>query len=191
MERSALVTGSTDRVAEIGDALEKAGFTVHRADPQGRAEPPASVEPGTLSCYVQLPRHAETTGKTLVERVRQFLAEGLLTRFDTASAVLPLLAPDACVVLVAGNVPTGGTPDDHHARVDLLRVLARAVLAELDETDVKAIVVGSDRTAAEIAEIAWNRGDDPGRKSAKVAAIDPGLSYADWQREMLSMTTED
>jgi hypothetical protein len=190
MQPSALVTGSAENVPAVGDALEAAGFQVVRA--AGRDALPAAVAgigEGSLSCYVQLPRRTEVSGDSLVDRVRQFLAEGLLARFDAASAVLPKLAPDGYVVLVAGNVPGDTTPDDRHARIDLLRVLARAILAERGEK-LGAIVVGNERTPAEIAEIALNRGEDEG-KVAQVAAIDPELSYADWHREFLHLTTEE
>ena len=192
MQPSALVTGSADRVAAVAEALEEAGFDVIRAaGPDALPGAIADVAAGSLSCYVQLPRQTEVSGESLVQRVRQFLAEGLLARFDAASAVLPLLAPDAFVVLVAGNVPGGTTPDDRHARIDLLRVLARAILAEGGSDKVDACVLANDRSPDEIASIALNRGDDPHRTSAQVAAIDPELSYADWQRELLRLTTED
>ena len=100
------------------------------------------MAPGTLDCYVQLPRQTMVSGPTLVDRIHEFLSEGLLKRFETTSRVLPLLAAEACVVLVAGNIPGGATPDDRHARIDLLRVLARAILADCDQADVRAVVVG-------------------------------------------------
>jgi hypothetical protein len=192
MERTALVTGSPTRVQDVGEAMEKAGFAVIRATvPGGLEEACRDLSPGTLSCYVQLPRETEVRGPSLVQRVRQFLAEGLLARFESAAQVMPYLASDACVVLVAGNVPGEATPDDRHARIDLLRVLARAVLAERPEDDVRAVVAGFDRSPDEIAEIAWRRGDDQSLRRAEVAALDPGLDYADWQREVLSLTTDE
>lgn len=192
MSQSALVTGSKARVADVSEALEAAGFSVVGAsEAEALAEVIGGIPPGSLSCYVQLPRQTEVSGASLVDRVRQFLAEGLLARFDTTSSILPLLAPDAYVVLVAGNVPGGTTPDDRHARIDLLRVLARAILAESGADGVGAIVLGYDRSAAEIATIALNRGEDTSQRTAVVATIDPDLSYADWHREVLHLTTED
>ena len=35
------------------------------------------------------------------------------------------------------------------------------------------------------------RGDESGRKAAEVAALSGDLNYADWQREFLSLTTEE
>jgi hypothetical protein len=193
VEKTALISGSPGRVAEVGDALEKVGFAVTRAGPgpEGVAAACEQLLPGTLGCYVQLPRETEVAGSSLVERVRQFLAQGLLARFDATAAVLPLLGPEACVVLVAGNVPGAATPDDRHARIDLLRVLARAILAECSAGDVRAVVVGYDRSAEEIADIALHRGDEQGRRAAQVAALPQDLNYEDWQREVLSLTTSE
>jgi hypothetical protein len=193
MGRKALVTGSSDRVAEVADALEKAGFTVTRAGGTLADVEAVSADfaPRTLDCYVQLPRQTPVSGPTLVSRIHEFLSEGLLKRFETAGQILPLLANDACVVLVAGNIPGGATPDDRHARIDLLRVLARAILADCDKADVRAVVVGTERSAAEIAEIALHRGDERRRRQAQVAALPPEMPYEDWQREFLTLTADE
>lgn len=193
MERTALVTGSPARVADVGDALEKVGFAVVRVggDRDNLAAARAAVSPGSLGCYVQLPGDTTVDSPSLVERVRQFLATGLLARFEAAAVVQPLLAPDACVVLVAGNLPGAATPDDRHARIDLLRVLARALLSESHEDDLRVVVVGYDRSPEEIAEIAANRGEDRRRRAAAVASLPNTLNYADWQKEVLTMTTSE
>ncbi|HEY3240102.1 MAG TPA: hypothetical protein VGL92_11095 [Acidimicrobiia bacterium] len=193
MGRTALVTGSTDRVGEVSEALEKAGFTVTQSGglPSDIEAACAALSPGSLDCYVQLPRQTPVSGPTLVERIHEFLSEGLLKRFEATSRVLPLLAPDACVVLVAGNIPGGATPDDRHARIDLLRVLARAILADCDKSDVRAVVVGTERSAEEIADLALHRGDERRRRQAQVAALSPEMPYEDWQREFLTLTAEE
>jgi hypothetical protein len=187
-----LVTGSAERVSELVPALEKTGFEVVSASDEASLRKACdSIPAGTLDCYVQLPRQTEVSGPSLVERVRQFLAEGLLTRFETASGVLNLLTDDACVVLVAGNVPGTSTPDDRHARIDLLRVLARAILAEKVGTDIRAVVVGYDRSAQDIAGIALHRGEEGWKVSEEVRALDPQLDYEDWSREVLSLTADE
>ncbi len=192
MGETALVTGSAGRVEEVSAALEGAGFAVVRApEPGDLAGVCAGIDPGTLSCYVQLPKETKVDAPSLIGRVRQFLAEGLLARFEAASVVVPLLNKEGCVVLVAGNLPGASTPDDRHARIDLLRVLARAVLAECEGGDVRAVVVGNDRSPEEIADIALRRGDETAKKAAEVAALPGDLNYADWQREFLSLTTEE
>ena len=192
MGLTALVTGSEPRVDDVAPALEKAGFTVVRAPlPGSLADACAGIEPRTLDCYVQLPTVPHPSGPSLIARVRQFLREGLLARFDAAANVAPLMAENGCVVLVAGNIQEAATPDDRHARIDLLRVLARAILAECAGADVRAVVVGDDRSAADIAEIAARRGDESAKKAAEVAALPGDLNYADWQREFLTLTTEE
>ena len=192
MPRTALVTGSPSRVADVAEALERAGFAVTRVeDPQKLAEACAGFEPESLSCYVQLPRDVALSGPNLVERVRSFLAEGLLARFEAASVVLPLLSPQATVVLVAGHMPhESETPDDRRARVDLLRVLARAVLADCRAGQVRAIVVGFERTPAQIADIAL-LGHDRRVRQSEVDSLSQDMNWADWQREMLSLTGDD
>jgi hypothetical protein len=193
MGRTALVSGSTERVAEVSAALQSVGFTVTQAGglPDEIKAACAALAPASLDCYVQLPRQTPVSGPTLVERIHEFLSEGLLKRFETAGMVLPLLAPDACVVLVAGNIPGGATPDDRHARIDLLRVLARAILADCEKGDVRAVVVGTRRSAEEIADIALYRGDERRRRQAQVAALSPEMPYEDWQREFLTLSADE
>jgi hypothetical protein len=160
-------------------------------EPGDVAEACAGIEPGTLACYVQLPKETRVDAPSLIGRVQQFLASGLLARFDQAATVVPCLAKDGCVVFVAGNLPGAATPDDRCARIDLLRVLARAVIAECEGSDVRAVVVATDRSPAEIADIARRRGDQAGRRAAEVASLPGDLNYADWQREYLSLTSEE
>lgn len=191
MGETALVTGSAARVEEVSAAMEKAGYEVLRVpEPDDVTAACAGIERGSLACYVQLPKDTKVDAPSLIGRVRQFLAEGLLARFEQAATVVPCVAKDGCVILVAGNLPGAATPDDRHARIDLLRVLARAVLAECDGSEVRAVVVGNDRSPSEIADIARHKGDESGKKAAEVAAIGD-MDYADWQREFLSLTTEE
>jgi len=187
-----LVTGSPTRVGDVAAALEEAGYSVLQVpEPGDVAAACAGIEPGTLACYVQLPKETRVDAPSLIGRVQQFLAAGLLARFEQAATVVPTLAKDGCVVLVAGNLPGAATPDDRCARIDLLRVLARAVLSECEGSDVRAVVVATDRSPAEIADIARRRGDQAGRRAAEVAALPGDLNYADWQREYLSLTSEE
>jgi hypothetical protein len=191
MGEQALVTGSSARVEDVAAALQQAGYEVLQVPETGDlAGACAGIEPGSLACYVQLPKETKVDAPGLIGRVRQFLAEGLLARFEQAATVAPCMAKDGCVVLVAGNLPGAATPDDRHARIDLLRVLARAILAECEGTDVRAVVVATDRSPSDIADIARRRGDQSGKQAAEVAALGD-MNYADWQREYLSLTTEE
>jgi hypothetical protein len=191
MGDTALVTGSAGRVEEVAAALERAGYSVVQVPESGDvAAACAGLDPGSLSCYVQLPKDTKVDAPSLIGRVRQFLEEGLLGRFEQAATVVPYMSKDGCVLLVAGNLPGAATPDDRHARIDLLRVLARAVLAECESGDVRAVVVATERSADEIADIALRRGDRAGKKAAEVAALGD-MNYADWQREYLTLTSEE
>lgn len=188
MERVALVTGSLSRVADVGDAMERAGFLVIRsADRSVMNGTCSSIAPRSLGCFVQLPQDAPVGGSEPLERVARFLVDGLVARFDVARRVVPLLRPDACVVLVDGDVPDETTPDDPHARRDLLQVMARAISGGSVGGEVKAIVVGADRSAREIAQIALYRGEDRGWLQSRMAALSPDLSYADWKREAMCL----
>ena len=191
MSETALVTGAAARVDDVAAALDRAGYTVVRVpEPEDVGKALAGMEPGSLACYVQLPKDTRVDAPSLIGRVRQFLVEGLLARFEQAAAVVPYMADDGCVLLVAGNLPGAATPDDRHARIDLLRVLARAVLAECEAGDVRAVVVATERSADELADIARRRGDRAGKQAAEVAALGD-MNYADWQREYLTLTTEE
>jgi hypothetical protein len=175
--RPTLVSGSAGRVKLVSAALEEVGFSVI-----GSESPMGS---GSLDCYVQLPKDVRIERGTVVERVGEFLAGGLLARFKAAAAVLPALRPGATVVLVDGHRPPhDDTPDDPHARFDLLRVLGQAVVA--DREDTRTFVVGSERSPEEIARVAAGRGQVAGLSPAASPNDDPDLSYADWKREVLS-----
>ena len=66
------------------------------------------------------------------------------------------------------------------------------MLAECEGGDVRAVVVGNDRSPADIVDIARRGGATRrGKKAAEVAALPGDLNYADWQREFLSLTTEE
>src|SRR5579862_778235 len=130
--KTAFVTGSPGRVGDVARALAAAGFDVLHAegaeqvrDVLARAGSPA------LDAYVQLPVDVEAGEATVTGQMAALLEQGIVARFRTAGAVLPSLAPGASVVLVPGNLPpTLTAPDDHDARMALLRVLAHALRAD-------------------------------------------------------------
>lgn len=177
-ERRALVSGSAAPVDDVAAALESAGFAVTRASgPDGLNGACSALAPRSLSCYVQLPGGDAEAGEAgTFDGVRRSLADGL-ARFDSALAVAPLLRPQACVVLVA--------PDTGR---DLVARLARAISGGSIGGDVKAVVVGPDRSPPEIAELASDRGEDRPWFQSRVAALSPDLSYADWKRELLCLS---
>jgi hypothetical protein len=191
MERSAVVTGSPGRVGDVAIALKEAGFDVTEAGCGERLDEVAGgLGSSSVHTYVQLPWDVKTAALGAIEQVHQFLTGGLLARFRMANEMLPLLRPGASVVLVVGNRPAGDpTLDDRHARKSLLRLLARTIEAESAEAGVRTVVAGDHCSPAEIAELALHGGPDHSRRLSEYAAHGEGLSYDDWQRELLALST--
>lgn len=189
MERIALVTGSEEGLSGLGRALERSGYAVSRAStPAELIDLAAALSPGTVSCYVQLPFAPDVEAESPVARLAGFLATALTDRLEAAAAVAPLLRPDAMVALVAGDDPPEGTPDDAHARFDLLRLISRAVGA--GSRELKSVVLEADRSPEEIAAMAARKGEDRQWLHSRVTAISPELNFADWRQELLGLTPE-
>lgn len=191
MERSAVITGSPARVSDAAIALKEVGYDVTEVGCGERLDEVAGVlGSGSVHTYVQLPWDVETPAPSAIERVHEFLTGGLLARFQMAIQMLPLLRSGASVVLVAGHRPGGvHPPDDRHARKNLLRLLAQAIEADTAKAGVRAVVVGDHCSPAEIAEVALHGGPDLSRRLSEYAAHGEELSFADWQREILALST--
>ena len=189
MTRTALVTGSPERVAAVRAALvERDCEVVPVDDPHALVEVCTSLGHGAIDLYVQLPVNIAMSGGTVVSRLHAFLASGLLARFEAVSAVLGILRPNASVVLVAGNLPAELTvPDDRQARISLLGVLVQAILADTAPIPVRTVVVDHERTPGEIAAIAVDLAADHARVLSDVAERYPELNYVDWRLAVLSL----
>jgi hypothetical protein len=190
----ALITGAEPLAGAVAAALRQAGVeVVVTEDVQRVAEAVAGLEPGSVDTYVQLPISLASRGDTVVARVRQFLSEGLLARFQAVEAVLPVLAPGAHVLLVPGTTPldAGDLPDDRRARLALLEVLAHAVRADGSASRVRVRVhtVSSGRGADELAAVALGRGGTEPAAVADLQAREPEMSYEDWRTEVLGLAT--
>src|SRR3978361_692230 len=152
-----ILSGAEQAAQPVQRALEQIGATVIRADLAAGVGGGADGQ--KADAYVQLPTllsvESQAVPDSLVERVGRFLADGLLTRFRSAAAVLPHLAERASVVIVAGNTPVPGTGvDDQAARGSLLRVLAHALRAEEAPRRLRVRVLGPDSTPEMIARCA-------------------------------------
>jgi hypothetical protein len=191
MKPKALVTGSPERVAQVCAALESRGCEALAVDDPGQlGSVSASLGPGSVDHYVQLPVDVPSPGGTVVSRLQAFLAGGLLARFDAVATVLPALRPNASVILVAGNLPAELTaPDDRQARIALLRVLAQAILADTAPVPVRTAVVEYSRSADKIAEITIDPSANRLRVISEVADQYPDMSYDDWRLAVLSLAT--
>jgi hypothetical protein len=191
MKRTALVTGSPERVAQVSSALHALGCEALAVDNPGQlASICASLGRHAIDHYVQLPVDVPSPGGTVVSSLQAFLTGGLLARFDAVAAVLPTLRPDASVILVAGNLPAELTaPDDRQARIALLRVLAQAILADTAPMPVRAAVVEYSRSAEQIAQITIDPAANRLRVISEVADRYPEMSYDDWRLAVLSLAT--
>jgi len=189
MVSTVLVTGAMQPVAEVSDALRKAGADVISVDDLGKLEAAlAGLAPGSLSGYVQLPVHVAARGETVVERVRWFLEDGLLARFSAAATILPAMSDEARVVLVGGNtLVEASAPDDQSARVGLLKVLAHAIQADRSATQIAVRVLANDAPAEHIGAVVL--GAEPTREQAlaDLMAQEPKMSFDDWRIEVMGL----
>jgi hypothetical protein len=180
-----LITGSADRVDSLARVFAAAGIeqvTLAQLGPGATA----------INYYVQLGVTVPARGASIVRRVHSFLSDGLLDRFTIAERVLPMLADDAVVLLVAGNLPAEvAAPDDRTARLSLLRVLAHAMRADLAPKRVRIRVITSERTDQDIAAHALTGSKDPHAEPTPVASIpedyDLGTTYEDWRIQVMGL----
>jgi hypothetical protein len=184
-----LVTGAAERVAAVSAALRDAGAEVTAVDDLGKLEAAiAGIAPGSLDCYVQLPVHVAPRGTAVIERVRNFLEDGLLARFAAASTILPAVSHDGRVVLIGGNTPVeASAPDNQSARLALLDVLAHAIQADRSATKIRVRVLPHDEAAAQVAAVAL--GGEPTREQAlaELRAREPEMSFEDWRIEVMGL----
>ena len=181
---SVLITGTPPRVAEVAAALRERG-----ADPVEVGdldELTAAVGGRQLDAYVQLPVRTQTPDGSVTARVREFLAIGLLRRFDAVEAALPALSEGRSVVLVAGHHPgQASLPDDRRARTGLLHVLAAAVRADRGP-GLRVSVLDHDATPERIAERALGRDEAEQPEQVNLTA-QPGDRYDDWRVEIIGL----
>jgi hypothetical protein len=206
-----LVSGAEQAAQPVQAALEGLGATVVHAVPGGSHTDSDQGDAGRkVDAYVQLPTLLAVDNRastdSLVERVGSFLADGLLTRFRSAAAVLPQLSEEATVVLVAGNTPVPGTGvDDQAARGSMLRVLAHALRAEEAPRRLRVRVLDHGSSPDVIARCAAGEDVDksssaspPSSSSAArvpsgppAGSSDVDMSYADWRTEVLGLASAE
>jgi hypothetical protein len=179
-----LVTGGGERLDEVSSALKAAGAEVVAVDDLGRLG--ERVTGTTFDGYVQLPVAMTPAEGSVVAKVEQFLTQGLLSRFRSAATVLPTLAPSATVILVGGQTNIDvAAPDDHEARVALMRVLAHALRAERAPERLTVRTVDHTWTAEQIAAKVTGGGSETPSTSGGDEGI--GQAYADWRAEVVGL----
>lgn len=173
---TALVTGGTERIHALAYALTREGFDafVRETPTSGLAQGP---KPGSVDCYVQLPspsasRPEPDAGSGDVGR--------LVHRVDAVARALPLLAPEAAIVLVADD---DGWDND---RCRALHALAGAAVTKQARSSVRVAVVDSGE-AGQIAAVA--RRELGQARAVSLADVAPDLAYTDWRDEVLSLTS--
>jgi hypothetical protein len=150
----------------------------------------SSLGPASVDDYVQMPVDVPSLGDTIVAKFHAFLADGLLARFEMASAVLGILRPDASVILVAGNLPTElSAPDDTAARMALLQVLAQAIRADTAPNAVRAVIMDSSRSVEDVADLVLDTTPRDVDANKDLAKRFPEMDYVDWRLEVLSLAT--
>ena len=174
-------------------ALEAAQFDVQRVEGLEAVQqlPEHLVDTQTLDSYVQLPVDINAEGKTVTGQIEELLQQGILLRYRCAEAVLPLLGPDAHVVLVPGNLPPQlSAPDDHQARVALLRVLAHTLRADRAPEHLSVTVAGPDYSPEELARLAQGQKVEHKKETPPdYANLWPDMDYDDWRLAVLSLAT--
>jgi hypothetical protein len=192
-EMLVIVTGAEAAAGPVQAALESAGAEVLLTEPG--ADPSEKLGGRAADAYVQLPTllsvEVSADGGSLVERIGQFLSDGLLMRFRAAARVLPHLGEQSRVVLVAGNTPVPNTGvDDQAARTSLLRVLAHALRAEEAPQRLRVRVLEHGTDPATIARTATGEGE-PRRDtfSAPAGDSDADTSYVNWRTEVLGLAS--
>ena len=183
------MTGATEQVAAVSAALRNAGAEVIAVDDLAALDTAvAGIARGSLDCYVQLPVHVAARGNAVIDRVRNFLEDGLLARFTAASTILPALSDDGRVILVGGNTPgEASSPDDQNARLALLDVLAHAIQADKSTTRIRIRRLPNTESAEQIATVAL--GGEPTREEAlaDLQSREPKMSFDDLRIEVMGL----
>lgn len=192
--RNALVTGSPDRVPDIAIALKSAGFDIVAAGELTADETP-DLEPNSIDCYVQLPADGPWPAGRAVDGTRAMISHEVLSRFDSAARLLPVLAPNATVLLVTdgpGFGDDGGeaTGPGRRAVRTLVGVLAETIVRDGRRAGVRATVVDEHRTPDEIAAMAVDRPADQ-MPWWHYAGVDPDLGFADWRNSLFCLRSAD
>jgi hypothetical protein len=189
-ERIALVTGAPGRLAEVAAALRAGDYAVVEvpagADTAAVLEAAGSPE---LDAYVQLPVDVQADAPSVTSQMVALLEQGIVARFRAAASVLPHLAEGAHVVLVPGNLPPDlAAPDDHEARLALLRVLAHALRADRAPGHVAVAVASAQHSPDALARMAGGE-RVPHPPVPDYAAMWPDMSYDEWRLAVLGLET--
>jgi len=173
---TALVTGGMERIHAVAYALAHEGFdAIARESPTSAA--PGGPRPGSIDCYVQLPQAAAARPDVSADTGD---VGRLVHRVDAVARVVPLLAPESAVVLVADEKEW----DNDRSRT--LHALAGAAVTTQAGNGVRVTVVDHGE-ADQIAAAA--RRELGQARAVSLADVAPDMAYADWREEVLNLTS--
>jgi hypothetical protein len=183
-----LVSGKSELAAEVAAALRAEGAeAVEVGDLDALTRVCAAAGPRAFDGYVQLPARFTVEGDSAVERVRHYIAGGVLARFTAVAAVLPSLVPNARITFVTGALPPEvSTEDEATARRALVRVLGHAARADAPD-GLRVDVLSPTSSSREVALTALGRNP----RWEALAAGDSGESYTDWRAEVLGLISAE
>lgn len=190
MATTALVTGGGDRVGAVARALRAAGLSVVEArDEVAVGDALVAAGKPTLDAYVQLPVEVRVSARSITAQLGALLEQGIVSRFRTADTVLEHLSSDAHVVLVPGNLPPDlSTPDDHEARLALLRALAHALRVDRASHSLSVTVASVDHSPQDLARLAVGA-HVPHPAPPDYASMWPEMTYDEWRLAVLGLET--
>ena len=180
---SVLVSGADRPVVELADTLRARGVDVTTVVDLADM-PRVCARTGVFDSYVQLSSTFETQGETVIARVHDFYANGVLARFSALGAALPALSPTAAITFVLGHLPAEvASRDDRDARLSLTNVLIHAARADAPEAAHSFQVLQSDATVEAIVAAAVGGGESKPRLVEQLS----DLEYAEWRVEVLGL----
>jgi hypothetical protein len=171
---NAVITGSAERARAVTAALQGHGFETLVADASAIAEVATRTPQGSVGCYVQLPIESDSDSS---------LARSLGGRVEAVAAVVPLLACNATVLIVADDaIDPASRPRVSNALRSLVQALADSEAPGVTVTIVEPASLPSTIAAALLR-------DSPAGSLAPLAAHASRLAYADWRTDVLNLTS--
>lgn len=148
-----LLSGMDTLVGEVANELRARQEPVIEVTDIERVPKVCAESGDVLDAYVQLPAKFTIEGRSAIERVHHFYADGVLARFGALAGALDRLGTGARLVFVLGRLPADvGTSHDLTARHELVTLLAQAARADAPGKNLVVRVLDSGATAPEIAD---------------------------------------
>lgn len=180
-----LVSGAEEQVAKLAGALRDRGADVTEViDLEDMPKVCAGAGTAVFDAYIQLPSTFQMHGETIVERVHDFYANGVLARFPALAAAIPALKPAARVTFVLGQLSAEvASPEDRSARQSLTKVLSHGARADAPKASFSMQILDSDASMAAVVASGLGQGSSSRDLLDRLSDLD----YADWRVEVLGL----